>query len=270
MQVIKKVNNNIAICLDNNNKELIAIGKGIGYPKTPYKIDDLSKIERTFYDIEPSYLELINTIPEQVMNVSIKVVDMVRTNIDKPISSNLVFTLADHINFTIKLVKKGMILPAPLKYDIQNLYPKEYELGEKALHIISKDLSVLLPRDEACNIALHFINAQAIDTSSHNNDHIIISDIVDIVSRYFKLYIDKTGFNYSRFVTHLQYLLKNKGDHKNISSVNKSMFKSVTKEYPDTFKCVEKISDYLTHQDIVLSDEEKLYLILHINRLRSW
>ena len=31
MRAIKKINNNVAICADSNNKELIAFGKGIGF-----------------------------------------------------------------------------------------------------------------------------------------------------------------------------------------------------------------------------------------------
>lgn len=50
MKVVKKINNNVAICLDSNNCELVAFGKGIGFPKMPYEIQDLSLIDRTFYD----------------------------------------------------------------------------------------------------------------------------------------------------------------------------------------------------------------------------
>ena len=52
MQVIKKLNNNFAICLDKEGNELVAYGKGIGFPKTPYELTDLSKIDRTFYVIK--------------------------------------------------------------------------------------------------------------------------------------------------------------------------------------------------------------------------
>ena len=38
MQVINKLNNNFAICIDGEGKELIAVGKGIGFPKTPYEV----------------------------------------------------------------------------------------------------------------------------------------------------------------------------------------------------------------------------------------
>ena len=57
MQVIKKINNNFAICVDGEGNELIAFGKGIGFPKVPYEIEDLSVINRTFYDIDQKYLE---------------------------------------------------------------------------------------------------------------------------------------------------------------------------------------------------------------------
>ncbi|WP_302926203.1 CAT RNA binding domain-containing protein [Holdemania filiformis] len=30
MKVIKKINNNVALCIDQGGKELIALGKGIG------------------------------------------------------------------------------------------------------------------------------------------------------------------------------------------------------------------------------------------------
>ena len=55
MQVINKLNNNFAICIDGEGKELIAVGKGIGFPKTPYEVEDLNLITRTFYDIDPKY-----------------------------------------------------------------------------------------------------------------------------------------------------------------------------------------------------------------------
>lgn len=65
MQVINKLNNNFAICIDGEGKELIAVGKGIGFPKTPYEVEDLNLITRTFYDIDPKYIELFKDIPKK-------------------------------------------------------------------------------------------------------------------------------------------------------------------------------------------------------------
>ena len=46
MKVIKKINNNIAVATDGNNREVIIFGKGIGFHEMPYELTDLNKIER--------------------------------------------------------------------------------------------------------------------------------------------------------------------------------------------------------------------------------
>ena len=43
MKVIKNINNNVSICVDDNNREVIAFGKGIGFKKPPYELE-LSQI----------------------------------------------------------------------------------------------------------------------------------------------------------------------------------------------------------------------------------
>ena len=41
MKVIKKINNNIAVATDGNNREVIIFGKGIGFHEMPYELTDL-------------------------------------------------------------------------------------------------------------------------------------------------------------------------------------------------------------------------------------
>lgn len=202
---------------------------------------------------------MINLIPGEVLDTIAKVVDVFRSKIRDAVSSNLVFTLSDHISFAIDRFNSNIVIDAPLQYDIQHLYKFEYEMGIEALKIIKRDLNIKLPKSEASNIALHFINSKI--TSNFNVGYVerIINDIADIIGNHHKIYIDKTTFNYSRFVTHIQYLLKRRESGKVVSSENLKMFKSIKKEYNDTYKCVLKIKDYL--------EEELLYLILHVNRL---
>ena len=101
MQVIKRINNNVAVCLDQNNDELVAFGKGIGYPKTPYELTDLSKIKMTFYRIDSRNFKLIKEIPESVLEVSTDIVQQAQNILNQDLSQNILFSLADHINFAI-------------------------------------------------------------------------------------------------------------------------------------------------------------------------
>lgn len=46
MQVVKNINNNVSLCLDNDGHEVIVFGKGIGFVKPPHEIP-LESIQRT-------------------------------------------------------------------------------------------------------------------------------------------------------------------------------------------------------------------------------
>lgn len=71
MKVIKNINNNCALCVDNAGKELVAFGKGIGFTKPPYEID-LSLIRKTYYEVDESYINLIKEIPKEILMIAEK------------------------------------------------------------------------------------------------------------------------------------------------------------------------------------------------------
>ncbi|MDU1586396.1 MAG: PRD domain-containing protein [Clostridium sp.] len=270
MIVVKKINNNVAICLDNNNNELIAFGKGIGFPATPYELCDLSKVQRTFYGVNSLYFNFINEIPENIFEISVKVVDYSKTKIKNEVNSNIVFTLADHINFAIQRYEKKINLKLPFAYDINHLYEAEMSVGEWAVKQIRKDLNINLPENEAVSIALHFINAENIETGTHfvTDESNLILNITEIVEKEFDLHINKLEFNYSRFVSHLKYLLKRKEKEIEVSSENLKLYDSMCKDFPDICICAIHINEYLNKTiNLNLNKEELLYLMLHINRL---
>lgn len=70
MKVMKKINNNIALCVDDHHRELIAVGTGIGFKQCPYEIENLDTIQRTFYDVDPMYYNLLNEISVEVLEVA--------------------------------------------------------------------------------------------------------------------------------------------------------------------------------------------------------
>lgn len=269
MKVIKKINNNVAICLDNNNHELIAFGKGIGFPKTPYELNDLSLIDRTYYGVSSNYLALIGEIPEKIFEISSRIVDIARNYICCELNNNIVFTLADHIYFAIQRHQKNMNLKNPLIYDIQYFYEKEIEIGQLAIKMIARELKVYLPKEEAGNIALHFINAEAmVQQEDFDFNDTIINDIVQIIENELNIRVGKDEFNYSRFISHLQYLLKRKDVGVSISSDNQKLYQNMKDEFPIVHQCVLKIKTYI-ESDLhwVPNEEEVLYLMLHVNRL---
>lgn len=272
MRVVKKINNNVAVCIDGDGHELIAFGKGIGFEKTPYELKDMSRIWRTYYGINSNYLALLNEIPEEIFILSTRIVDMARKTILDEINTNIVFTLADHINFAIERFQKNQSIRMPLCYDIAHLYEHEMDIGFQAVKMINETMHLNLSRDEAVSIALHFINAEnrREEVDSPVDENQLIEDIAALVEKNFAIKIDQKGFNYSRFASHLQYLLKRRENDTAITSENQKLYESMKQEFQKTYACVQQIQAYLydtLHWSP--SDEELLYLMLHINRLCS-
>ena len=66
----------------------------------------------------------------------------------------------------------------------------------------------------------------------------------------------------------MNYLLKRGKTNHLVYSNNSMIYEQIKREYPKTYICTEFIKDYLVkNNNLILTEEEMLYLMLHINRL---
>lgn len=273
MEVLKKLGNNAAICKDNSGRELIAVGLGIGFPKCPYVLDDLDKIDRTFYNVDSEYVSLFEEIDAEIFKLSADVIDLAVTMLSVPLKQSAIFTLADHLNFALVRLKKGMIFSTPISNELRDLYPVEVKIAKYTLNLIQKNLSIELPESEIYAIAMNIINSE--ENYKVNNQINLkadfIKEIVKVIEAQMKVIIDIDSFNYSRFASHMQYLFRRKSQYSEINSTNKKLFEVLKKEYPDTYTCVLLIKELIFNKfSWSIENEELLYLILHVNRLCSY
>ena len=107
MEIIKKINNNIALARDAKGREMVVFGKGLGFPATPYTLQDLSKVQRTFYDVSDKYFALLQEVPEEIFLAADDIAEDANEELDCPLNPNLPFILADHLNFAIQRTRAG-------------------------------------------------------------------------------------------------------------------------------------------------------------------
>lgn len=275
MIVVKKINNNVAICQDGDGRELIAFGKGIGFPTAPYELTDLNKVERTFYNVSSQYIPLLNEIPEEIIQFTARKMLEIQDMLPYETSANLVLTLADHIAFAIERAERGIYVQMPSIYEMEMSFPLEVKIGRRFTAAARRELKVSLPRGEVQGIAMHLINARNAPIGDSEDDAAsqyeeILEQTSRIIERELHITVRRDTFNYARFATHLQYLLKRIFKNTHIDSSNLQMYHSIREEYPDVARCVDKISDcYKRDWSMSLTEEEKLYLIMHINRVCS-
>lgn len=270
MRVVKKINNNVAICIDGNEKELIAFGKGIGFPKMPYELEDLSLISMTFYRIDKSFYNLMSEIPEDIFHVSALIAEKAKNTLNCTLNPNLVVSLADHINFAIIRLKKYKVMKMLFSYDIEKLYPKETELGRFAVKLIEKELGYYFPESEITNIAMHFVNAEeeADDEIEGIDAEALINSVIQKIEDFFSITIDKKSFKYNRFVMHLRYFITRVQQKEQFANENGDLMEAMKSKDPKIYECTKFVGNYIDRKlHSETTEDELLYLMIHIKRI---
>lgn len=272
MRAIRSINNNIAVCVDSAGNELIAMGKGIGFGKLPREVS-LDDITHTYYNVDVRGLAGLNGVSMDVLAFAAGVADRARDELSYRLSPNLAFTLADHIAFAIKRAKENLQVSMPLAYDVEQGYPAEYRIARQTVRRLRRDFQVALRDDEAAAIALNIVNSRlnAADQSERvrsQRDEDMLEDITEIIETMYSATIDRSAFAYSRYATHLNYLFKRLHAGESLHDGSASMYTDVRGDYPEAAACVEKIAEHVHDEwGCEITDEEKLYLFIHVNRL---
>lgn len=279
MLIQKIFNNNSILALDSNKREVVVMGRGIGFRKNVGDKIDSEKVEKIFIlkekEASEKFKMLLEDIPKEIIYVCYDIIEYAKNILDVKISEYIYVTLTDHISNAIKLYKEGLNITNPIIWEVKKFYPKEFEIGLKALDFIEEEIGVKLPEDEAANIALHLVNSQVNNSCKEVEDIAkqtkMINDILNIVRYTYNIKLDENSLSYDRFITHLRFFFKrlnkkNNNEEENLDNKDDFLLKQVKEKYTDAYKCMLKIEDYLGKE---LNDEEKLYLTVHIQRITS-
>lgn len=277
MRVVKRFNNNVVLCQDDDGKQVVALGLGLGFISVGEEVD-LARIQRTFYDANPEGWAFLDELNQEILAFSAQVTDIVRDWLPYQLSPNFAFILADHLAFAIKRMKENIRVRMPLSYDVEQQFPDEFRIGRFVCNRLAKAYNVPLPSSEIAGIALCFANNAFVPGSEgdHSDDKAVIpfEDVLEhsvlIVEKIESVSIDRSSFNFSRFATHLQYLYNRTLEGTPLEGDNASLYRVMCQERPDIEECVEKIAAlFLDELGSALSEEERLYLMLHVNRMCS-
>ncbi len=272
MKLLRKINNNAAVAQDKRGREMVVLGRGVGFHPMPYELTDLSVVYRTFYDVDPQYYEMLSSLPEEALMAAADIAEQAEIALQAELNPNLPFTLADHIAFAQEREKQGIRLATPLHYDVQHLYPREYELGLQAMETVRLRTGTALPRAEAVNIALHIVNAEleGSDLSSTLAAVEVLDEVTVLVERELGIALDRESYNYARFAMHIQFLVRRLSSGKVMEQGSDKMLSELSAEYPATYRCAQAVAKEIEQRHgWHCSSDEVLYLMLHIYRVQN-
>lgn len=272
MKITKILNNNVVIS-KINGEERIVMGAGIAFGKKngqaieKYKID---KIFRMTSDEQERMLTLIKELDDDVLLISQEIIVEANKLYKEPLSESIYIALTDHINYAIKRHKEGTVINNPLLYEIKRLYPDEYKIGLFGIDRVAKHFNLDMPKDEAGFIAMHIVNANMNESISNVYEITkITQSIVNLVRYHFNLDVSEEELSYARFITHLKFFSQRLINSESLEEVmDISLLASLQRKYSESNRCVDKIGDFLKRNyNHYLSNDERVYLILHIARL---
>lgn len=272
MKIKQVLGNNIISSWDANGKEILLMGKGIGFAgKSGGEVDE-SRISKMFslktQEIS-QFTKLISQIPELHIRCASMIISFARDTLNKKLNDNIYITLTDHLNFAIQRKKQGIIFKNALLWEIKRFYHQEYLVGIEALSIIKDRLGVELSEDEAGNIALHIVNAE-LDTDMKQSIEItqIIQDVLNIVRYHFSVSLNEETLSYERFVTHLKFFVQRAVRKQYYETGDSEFCNMIYHQYQEAYHCALKVDTYMRKRmEYQLTNEEIMYLTVHIKRI---
>ncbi|MDX2599960.1 PRD domain-containing protein [Streptomyces caniscabiei] len=274
--LVKKIfNNNVVLGTDEHGGETVFLGRGLGFQVKPGDVVDAGRVERRFVaQAMPAerLAALAAEIPLGVIEVMEEVVATARVRLGEKISEHILLPLADHVHVALARARTGAVIEYPLKWEIENLYPAETEMGTAALEIIERRLGVRLDETEALPLALHFVNAQIgsgdIAATMQMTQWLRIA--LQTIGEDLGVAIDQRSLDAARFLTHLRYLFLRARDGKQAADVGDRIGEAVRSTRPLEYACAERLARRMEELfDWRVGREEILYLALHVSRLTA-
>lgn len=276
MKIIKIINNSVVCALDDNKKEVVVMGKGIGFKSAIGDKIDKKKAEKIFIMDNQSSIDkfkkLLENLPIEHFKVSHEIISYSKRTLGKRLNQNIYITLTDHINFAVYRFKNGMQFSNPLLWEVKQFYKSEFLIGKYAIELIKKRLGILMTEDEAANIALHIVNAEYnTDMKDALKITTLISDILNIISKYYKVKLDEESLHYSRLITHLKFLSQRLFLDEMLKDSDDLLLDMIKNRYKKEYECSLNIKKYIEEKyNQKISGEELAYLTVHIKRVSMY
>ena len=273
VKIVRVLNTNAVVSSDQEGRELIKTGAGIGFKKKKGENLDEALADKTYYlesvDDSRRLQEVVKEISEEYLEIVSRIVKTAREEGLK-VRDSLYVTLTDHINSAVDRYRENIALKNMMKLEIRKFYPKEYEIGLRAVQWIQEQNDENLGEDEAAFIAMHIVSAELGSGSNVDVNKItkLINAVLQIVRIHFKIEFNEKSISYERFLTHLKFFATRVFDNTIYQDSMQEIYKVLIEENEYAYSGVRKIVEYIEKQySYKLTIDERLYLLIHIKRI---
>lgn len=274
MKIIKVYNNNVVQTIDTQGREIIVMGKGLGFQKKAGQDLEVDKIEKTFVlqgdEKESDLFHLYSRMPAEEVDLVTQLISKAELVLDTSFEFSLYLSLGDHLHYALERSRQGLSIENPLAWEVRKFYPKEYQLGLETLEQIQEKFGIHMEKAEASSLALHLINAQKTNTGSQQEHQVnqMVHQLLDIVRLHFGWADFHEDTTFHRLVTHLSYFAQRVLQGKVVGRNDAFLFQQIQANYPQALAASEKIKIFVKESyGFEMSLDEQIYLTIHIQRM---
>lgn len=274
--IVKKIlNNNLILVSDEKGREHIVMGRGLRFTNTVGKELVESDIEKVYVLKEENtknYMSLLEEAPKEYVETVQEAVRLANLWSEKELNEQLFVTLFDHLIYALERYNNHIVLQNRMLWEIKQFYPKEYQVSERVLAFLNKELSIELPEEEAGNIAFHLVNAQSGQKDMGNTILGIKmqKNIFNIIQMTFQKKLNVNSMNYTRLVIHIQFFLQRLFEDKMLDDQGVMFYEHIKEKLPKELSCARQIQRYIESTiQKTITEEEIGYLAVHISRVIS-
>ena len=217
------------------------------------------------------FTAVIAELPYEVLVLSNRIADHLADTLGLTLTSAIQLALADHIQFAIERLARGQRLENALLWELKSTYRREFTASLEIVEMVRKATGVVLPIDEAGFVTMHLVNAELSgNLTASLGTATVVGEIVALVRDRLGLPLATDSVAYARFLTHVKFAVQRIEEGRLLSGSDAMLYEMVRSQDELSHECALAVAALVRERyDVELSQEELLYLMVHIGRLRT-
>lgn len=272
--VSKVLNNNVIIANHQTYKEVVLIGKGIGFNRKKGDHVALNQAEKTYLLTDKKdredYMQLVSHTDDELMQFLHEVIFYIEERMEQPLNEHIHIALTDHLTFALKRVNRDIQFKNPFIIEIESLYPKAYQVASEVVEMFKIRLGVDFPIGEIGFIALH-IHSAVSDKKIRdlNKHHLLIKQMIKVIEQSMEIKLVKDDINFSRLIQHLHRAIDRVYHGERIGKQN-NLAEVLKQTYPLCYNTAWKLIKIMQKKlNRPVDETEVIYLTIHLQRLTN-
>lgn len=267
-RISKTLNHNAVLAVSDEKKECLILDKGIGFGKKVSEYIEIST-NATVYSLQETTErgnagQLARAVDPFVLEMADFLLDRAEDSFGK-IDRNILFPLADHMEYAIKRIQNKEEISNPLTADIQVLFHMEYKIAQQIVPMLEEKKHITIHEDELGYIALHIHSAiEDAKVSDAMQMAQAVRDCIELLENETGHKISIMSLSYNRLMNHIRYMVARAIAGEKLK-VNMNDYMSV--KFPKSFQIAKKVCDQIAHNLKCEMDEVEIgYLAMHVER----